>query len=143
MQIKDTDMPANPVLYRSRLAGKTVYSAGAEFDLEALPARCMSYVEAHARDDEGRRNGTYYALYMLSFGIKAVRGLKDENGADVTPEREDVTILGKTYSVFSIAFLEGLDAKLLQLLTGEVIALTNLSASDNLRLDFTPPSQPT
>jgi len=140
-QITDTDLPANPVLFRSRLAGKTVYCAGAEIDVEALPARVITYIDSASREATGKRNGTVYAMLYIAYGVKTIRGLRDETGADVTPERESVAIIGKTYTPLTLDFVERLDPGLLRPLANEIVDLTNCSASDNLRLDFTPPSQ--
>ena len=124
-------------IFCSRLEEIEVGFAGVQFEIRSLTSNLAVFALARATDDKGDVNIGELFYWYFKLGVAGWSGMTDQDGKEVKFETTETLIMGRRYEVPKNKLLDGLPAKLIMVLGGEVQRISRLSGSDLIKLDFT------
>lgn len=137
-ETKVSDIKKIPTLYRKRMTGETVklQDSNVEFDVIALPGIVIKYCRENSTDENGIIDIMKLTDLMVSFGVKEVRGMEDEDSNPVVAEKTTITIFNKEFPCLLEDFVDGLYKPLKESLRETIGEMSGFGDGEAIRLNF-------
>lgn len=133
---QDEVTATTPGLFKSRLRGKDVKIGDTVFTVEGLPSLLSTMITGEATDKTGLVSDAKSLPGYLRYGIKKIKGLKDENGKDIEFGYDEEEHYGKIYKCVPWEILDGIGGLALVKVYRQISWLTHLKEEEHKKLDF-------